>query len=163
VPDRPLVEHWDGREWSVAHLPSLPGNVVLDGVTATAAGGVWAVGESHTPDGGGQPLIVHHAPGRGWSVQALPALPGGSNWASLYGVALANDSVWAADTYVDPVTDGNHPLVLREENGKWAIATVPSPGSDSNLPAALTSIGGHLWMAGVYEDGGSRLPLIESR
>jgi hypothetical protein len=163
VPDRPLVEHWDGHEWSVAGLPSLSGNVVLDGVTATAAGDVWAVGESDSPEGGGQPLIMHLGPGHGWSVQDLPALPGGANWANLYGVAVDGNSVWAAGTYVDPVTDSNSPLVLREAGGHWAIANVPSPGSDSNLPGGLASIGGHLWLVGVYEDGGSRLPLIETR
>jgi hypothetical protein len=163
VPDQPLVEHWDGHEWSVAGLPSLSGNVVLDGVTATAAGDVWAVGESDSPEGGGQPLIMHLSPGHGWSVQDLPALPGGANWANLYGVSIAGNSVWAAGTFVDPVTDNNDSLVLREAGGHWAIATAPSPGSGSNLPGALASIGGHLWLAGVYDDGGSRLPLIETR
>jgi hypothetical protein len=42
----------------------------------------------------------------------------------------------------------------------------PSPGQfGSHLYAigAITTIAGHLWLAGTYDDGGSRLPLIEQR
>jgi hypothetical protein len=45
----------------------------------------------------------------------------------------------------------------------WHIATVAAPGSGSNLPGGITTIGGHLWLAGIFDNGGSRLPLIETR
>jgi hypothetical protein len=85
------------------------------------------------------------------------------NWSNLYGVAIAGGSVWAAGTYIDPVTDNNDALVLREADGSWVIAGAPNPGSGSNLPGGLTVINGQLWLAGVYDNGDSRLPLIASR
>ena len=164
TPDQALVEHWDGDRWSVVSLPaSVSQDVLLDGVTATSDGQVYVVGEANSPAGGGRPLIEHFAPGHGWHVEHLPAVPGGGNWANLYGVAIAGGSVWAAGTYVDPVTDNNNALVLREVGGSWAVAGAPNPGSGSNLPGGLTVLNGQLWLAGVYDNGGSRLPLIASR
>ena len=53
--------------------------------------------------------------------------------------------------------------MLRTVNGKWKLATVPEPGSGSNIPSGLTSIDGHLWLAGMYDDGHQEMPLIENR
>ena len=68
-----------------------------------------------------------------------------------------------AGTYVDPVSDNNNALVLREVGGSRAVAGAPNPGSGSNLPGGLTVINGQLWLAGVYDNGDSRLPLLASR
>jgi hypothetical protein len=37
----------------------------------------------------------------------------------------------------------------------------PDPGSGSNILGGVTAIGGHAWAAGIYDDGGSEMPLIE--
>ena len=162
APDKALVEHWNGSWWSVVHLPYVPANVLLDGVTATSDGQVWVTGEADSPAGGGQPLIEHYAPGSGWQVQSLPAVPDKANWSNLYGIATAGTTVWAVGTYVDPATDNNNALVLSSVNGgPWTVAGAPDPGSGSNIPGGITAIDGQLWMAGMYDDGGSELPLIE--
>jgi len=161
VPDQGLVEHWNGRRWHIVPLPaSRSANVLLDGVTV-AGGQVWAVGEADMPDGG-RPLIEHYSGGK-WTIASLPAVPDGSNWANLYGVAVAGGSAWAVGTYVDPVTDNNNILLLRGQGDTWTLATAPDPGSGSNLPGGLTAVGGRLWMGGIYDNGGSELPLIEHR
>jgi hypothetical protein len=49
-----LVEHWDGRSWSIVSGASFQG--VLYGVTALGANDVWAVGTSDFP---GRVLIEH--------------------------------------------------------------------------------------------------------
>jgi hypothetical protein len=165
APDQALVEHWNGRSWSVVSVPGVhSSNVLLDGVTATSGGQVWAVGEADSPAGGGQPLIEHYAPGAGWQVQDLPAVPDGANWANLYGVATDGTTAWVVGTYVDPATDNNNALVLSSVNGApWTIAGAPDPGSGSNIAGGITQINGQFWMAGTYDSGGSRLPLIEHR
>jgi hypothetical protein len=56
--DQGLVEHWDGRKWSVVALPA-PASadlVMLDGITATASQ-VWVAGEADSPEGG-QPFVA---------------------------------------------------------------------------------------------------------
>jgi hypothetical protein len=161
----PLVEHWDGSSWTVVPTPATSGSdKLLDGVTVSRSGDVWAVGEADSPAGGGQPLVMHLDPVQGWQVPALPALPKAANWSYLYGAAIdGNGDVWADGTYVDPTTDNNNELVLHTVNGKWKLATVPEPGSGSNIPSGLTTIDGHLWLAGVYDDGNQEMPLIQNR
>jgi hypothetical protein len=162
TPDLPLVEHWDGSSWSVVSVPEVPSSdVLLDGVTTTSDGQVWAVGEADSPSGG-QPLLEHYAPGAGWQTASLPTVPDGANWSDLYGVATDGTTAYAVGTYVDPATDNNNELLLSSVNGgPWTIVGAPNPGSGSNLPGGITQIGGQFWLAGIYDNGGSELPLIE--
>ncbi|MEV4111315.1 hypothetical protein [Nonomuraea sp. NPDC049695] len=59
---RPLVLHWDGTAWRRMELPDWQGGL-LD-VTASAAGGMWAVG--HDPAHADRLMIVHYD-GRRWT------------------------------------------------------------------------------------------------
>ena len=163
TPDQPLVEHWNGSYWSVVHVPGAGSpDVLLDGVTGASDGQLWAVGEADSPAGGGQPLIEHYAPGSGWQAETLPAVPDKANWSNLYGVATNGTTVYAVGTYVDPATDNNNALVLSSvKGGPWTIDGAPDPGSGSNIPGGITQIGGQFWLAGMYDDGGSELPLVE--
>lgn len=161
APDRGLIEHWNGHRWSVMTSPrAASASVLFDAVTATP-GQAWVAGEADSPAGGGRPLIEHYAAGV-WSIAHLP-VSAGSDWTNLYGLARAGGSVWAAGTYVDPRTDSNNALVLRYSGGTWSVDNAPDPGSGSNIPGGVTAVGGQLWLAGVYDNGGSRLPLVEHR
>jgi hypothetical protein len=162
--DQMLVEHWDGHSWSQVPTPvTVTGDALLDGVTVAPDGQVWAAGELDQTSGG-RPLIARLAGGQWHTLTAVPTLAACANWDNLYGVTVLAGSVYVAGTCVDTVTDNNDPLVLRgTPDGNWVSAGAPAPGSGSNLPGAITAIGGHLWLAGVYDDGGSRLPLIERR
>jgi Phosphoesterase family len=164
-PDQGLVEHWNGHSWSVVPLPvSASALVLLDGVTASG-GQVWVAGEADSPVGGGQPWIYYDNHGK-WSVASLPKLPDGSNWGNLYSMAVAQGSVWAVGTYVDPATDNNDVLVLRGTGGTWAVDNAPNAGGPgfSDIPGGITAIGGQLWMAGMYTTATSNeMPLIEHR
>jgi hypothetical protein len=163
-PDQGLVEHWNGHDWSIVPLPvSVSALVMLDGVTVSG-GQVWVAGEADSP-AGGLPLIEHLANGR-WSTEHLPALPDGSNWGNLYGMAVAQGSVWAVGTFVDPATDNNDVLVLRGTGGTWTIDNAPNAGGKgfSDIPGGITAIDGQLWLAGMYTTATSNeIPLIEHR
>ena len=164
-PAQGLVEHWNGRRWSVVPLPaSLSAVQLLDGVTA-ADGQVWVAGESDSPAGGGRPLVEHWAAGR-WNVAKLPALPDRSDWGNLYSLAVAQGSVWAVGTFVNPATDSNDVLVLRGTGGRWTVDNAPNAGGPgfSDIVGGITAVGGHLWLAGMYTTASSgELPLIERR
>ena len=162
APDNGLVEHWDGQSWSVIPMPaSTSASVLLDGIAVTAADTVWVDGEADSPAGGGRPLIESYSGGT-WQTASLPA-SAGSIWTNLYGITVAGGTVWADGTYVDPKTDNNNTLILSGTDGVWTVDAGPEPGSGSNILGGITTIGGHLWAAGVYDDGGSEMPLIEHR
>jgi hypothetical protein len=162
APDQGLVEHWNGQHWSVVPLPaSDSANVLLDAVKVSD-GRVWVAGESDSPSGGGQPLVESYADGQ-WTVQDLPAVPHKANWANLYGIAVADGAVWVAGTYVDPATDNNNAFVLRHDGSGWTVDNGPDPGSGSNIPGGITAVNGELWLAGVYDTGGSTQPLVARR
>ena len=74
---------------------------------------------------------------------------------------MANGTVWAVGTYVDPQTDNNNTLILDGTGTAWAVDAGPEPGSGSNILGGITAIRGRLWAAGIYDDGGSVMPLIE--
>jgi hypothetical protein len=160
-PDNGLVEHWDGHSWSVIPLPAATtASVMLDSIAATAADQVYVAGEADSP-AGGRPLIESYTSGV-WQIASLPA-SAGSIWTNLWGVTVSGGTAWAVGTYVDPKTDNNNTLILTGTNGVWTVDAGPEPGSGSNILGGVTTIGGHLWAAGVYDDGGSVLPLIEHR
>jgi len=135
-------------------------SVMLDAVTV-AQGHVWTAGEADSPATGGRPIIERLQGGHGQVVH-LPS-SAGNNWTNLYGIAAADGSVWAVGTFVDKKTDNNDILILRGTGNHWTVDPGPNPGSGSNIFGGLTAIGGHLWGAGTFDDGGSRLPLIEHR
>jgi hypothetical protein len=89
-----LIEHWDGRSWSIIPSPS-PGTYngnILTAVVAIAANDVWAVGDN------GQ---TQHWNGADWSRVAAP-YPGLGGRFNSVAAASASD-VWAVGSY----TDGN--------------------------------------------------------
>ncbi len=162
APDNGLVEHWDGHSWSVVTLPpSTSASVMLDGIAATPDGQVYAAGEADSPWQGGRPLIEYYSDGT-WQAATIPA-SAGSIWTNLWGITVADGTAWAVGTYVDPKTDNNNTLILDGNGANWAVAAGPEPGSGSNILGGITTVNGHLWAAGIYDDGGSELPLIEHR
>jgi Phosphoesterase family len=161
-PDRGLVEHWNGQHWSVVPTPPSPSGdplVMLDAITVTG-GTVWVAGEADSPAGGGQPLIESYSGGK-WAVAGLPATPDSANWTNLYGLAVTGTTIWAVGTYVDPGTDNNNALILKRTGSAWSVDHAPNPGTGSNILGGVTEIGGQLWAAGVYDNGGSEIPLVE--
>ena len=94
-------------------------------------------------------------------MNSIPA-SAGSRWTNLYGLAVASDgTLFAAGTFVDPATDNNNTLLLQGQGTAWTVDQGPNPGSGSNILGGITNAGGTLFAAGVYDDGGSRLPLVE--
>lgn len=162
-PDQALVEHWDGDHWSVVAAPELASAdlVMLDGISATTSQ-VWVDGEADSPEGGGQPFVAGYQDGK-WTIPDLPTVPDGANWTNLWGIQIAGDSIWAVGTYVNPSTDNNNSLVLKGTDGTWTINNAPDPGSGSNILGGITDLGGQLWAAGIYDDGGSVIPLMMHR
>ena len=163
APDNGLVEHWDGSAWSVVPLPAATSASELLDAIAVAHGQVWVAGEADSPASGGRPLIEQYRNGA-WQVASLPR-SAGSDWTDLYGLAVSRDgTVWAVGTYLDkPRGDSSNALILRGRGTSWTVDRGPDPGSGGNILGGVAVIGGQVWAAGIYDNGGSELPLIERR
>jgi len=73
-----LVEHWDGKSWSVVPSPNVAGNGVhsfLTGVYASRPSNVWAVGASFSFSS--PSTLIEHWDGSEWKIVSSPPAGGG--------------------------------------------------------------------------------------
>jgi hypothetical protein len=69
---QPLIEHWDGRAWTLATVPTLRGVDELFDVEAISSSDVWAVGKSISPDGDAYRPLTMHWDGGTWTAFKAP-------------------------------------------------------------------------------------------
>jgi hypothetical protein len=96
-PFNPLIEHWDGSQWSIVKSP-LPGYAAgLNSIAVVSASNIWAVGnyESEPGEPGPTSTLIEHWNGSTWSVVNSPS-PGsyGNDLAAAVQVP-ATSSIWA--------------------------------------------------------------------
>jgi hypothetical protein len=132
-----LIEHSDGSSWTVAFTKV---GTDLEGVKATSASNIWAVGY----DSSG-PAILHYD-GTSWSTQSSPSVSNGY----LYAVAASSKSdAWAVGR-----RQGNpHTTMLIEHwNGTtWKLFKLRNPGSAVNELYGVTSTSPtNVWAVGIY-------------
>jgi Phosphoesterase family len=148
-PNQALIEHWNGKSWSVVSSPADASASALPlGVTATASS-LTLVGEQETDTAPYTNYVAAGAPSS-LSIQTTPNAGAGEN--DLFAVETAADgSTWAVGWNIDTNTGNHDPLILQGINGVWSLVSSPSlgTGSDSGF-AAITAIpGGGLWAVGV--------------
>jgi hypothetical protein len=141
--DRPIIEHYDGDQWTETSLPSTVQDVTA--ISADAADDVWATGD----DDAGVPVTLHWD-GSVWHSVALPEPSVGDGVRVAVGdvLAVGPHEAWASGFLTDM---GLQPgPVLWHWNGKhWSLVPIDAP--DDSL-TSLASDGGHgVWMvsAGV--------------
>ncbi len=115
-----VIEHWDGKTWTIEPSPNPGGGdgSELNGVAATSAKNVWAVGDIDFSNGAGKTLVEHWN-GSTWSVQPSPNPGSKSN--ALDGVAASSaTNVWAVGDYHNAITQPPaRNLVLRFNGSSW--------------------------------------------
>ena len=104
---QPLIEHWDGANWTLASVPPLEGGDDLFDVAAISFSDVWAVGESFPAQSADYRPLTMHWDGATWTAYWAP--PRATN-GSLVGVwAPSSQQVLAvgADTPqdIEPLVD----------------------------------------------------------
>jgi hypothetical protein len=146
-PSHALIEHWDGKSWSIVTSPADASTALPLGVTATTSS-LTLVGEQESDTAPYTTYVTAGAP-TALSIQSTPNLGTGEN--DPFAVTIANDGTtwvvgWAINT-----TSGNHdPLVLQGVNGVFSVVSVPNPtnGGDSGFAAITTIPGGGMWAVG---------------
>lgn len=134
----PLMEHWDGKSWSIVAGPAITGIFceTLSGVAAVSATDIWAVG-------GKASAFVEHWNGTSWSIVSTPS----PDSMSLSGVTvLGPNDVWAVGN--GNTTGSGASLTERWNGTSWSI--VPSPnGPVGGALAGVASLpNGMLWAVG---------------
>jgi hypothetical protein len=148
-----LIEHWNGKSWTVAASPALGGrDSLLTGVTATSPADAWAVGDYYTATA--VRSVIEHWNGKTWTAQARPQ-PGGTTDVMLTAItATSQSNAWAVGT-ADATSRGRTvPEVLTEHwNGRrWipiAGTRFPAQAAPQVDAVTVTSKSG-AWAVGDY-------------
>jgi hypothetical protein len=142
--DRTLIEHWNGLVWALVPSPN-PGTFgnALNGVDASGADTVWAVGYQ---DGPPKPLALRRT-GATWSQVATP-VPPGSRGAVLLAVSVRSASdVWAVGYRLSD--DGTKTLIEHWDGHAWSIVPSADPsGSDNELAGVSALAADDVWTVG---------------
>jgi len=161
-----LIEHWDGRAWTIVPSPNADGAAAttLYGVSAVTANDVWAVGYS-APGAG--PITFHtivmHWDGTAWTIVPSPD-PSGTTYVFLLGLtALSASDVWAVGYYSDDDGATWNTLIEHWDGTEWTI--VPSPNrrsaSSSFLLGVSASSTNDVWAVGHSSDGSTTNSLTQ--
>jgi hypothetical protein len=132
-----LVEHWDGRRWSVASTPDIasPRGIPFDhlfSVTATSPTAVWAVGSFGTTEGyggrGDHPLVLHWNGTRWVGMSTPPQQHAPLRWARLSATTGVAGQVWAVGRAGSGAKE--RPIATLWTD-RWTSTTVPHARGES--------------------------------
>jgi hypothetical protein len=145
---RPLIEHWNGRRWTIAPTPAVRSGRVLNDILFSISGSggdVWAVGSRGSVAGGyggrGDHPLALHWDGSAWRRIPTPAM---SHRAIFYGVVAGTGTAWAVgDRGVQP---RQRPLIERWDGRR--LSPVASPAGFS-LDGVAASPDGTVWAVGA--------------
>ncbi len=145
-----LVEHWNGKRWSVAPSPPLTGT--LRGITALSGKNAWAVGYTESPSLNA--ALIEHWNGKKWTVVPDPNMNvySGVTGSYLTDVAAISPTNVMVTGYV-AAGSVSLPVVLRWNGVHWSAAKTQNPapaGSVTNLTAIAGSAATGFWIVGGY-------------
>jgi hypothetical protein len=151
LPNKTLVEHWDGNTWSIVPSPNVGAwSDELEALTAVTANDIWAVG-SGANDG---ETLIEHWNGTSWSIVTAPGSPGHRSFLQDI-VALAANDIWAVG-YVQLGSYSSQTLALHWDGTAWSVVPTPSPGSADNLLHSLAAVASNdIWAVGYYGNSSS--------
>jgi hypothetical protein len=148
----PIIEHWNGRSWSLVASPTQASGGGLADITAVAADDVWAVGTCPKCRYG---ILIEHWDGNSWTIVPSGALPRGSKGGLSGVVALSRNDIWAVGEYYH-YPEGHETLVEHWDGTRWRV--VPSPNISTeynavNLFGAITAISAdNIWAVGMFQN-----------
>ena len=136
-----LIEHWDGRTWTVVPSPNGPyPRSVLFGVWTDSATDAWAVGQT-----GDNFVLIEHWDGAEWTVSDAPPIDGWTFVSQVWGTGPNN--VWAVGN-----TSNDTPwqsLVLHWDGMAWSRITSPNePGANTYVFAVDGTSRSDVWAVG---------------
>jgi hypothetical protein len=113
-----LIEHFDGKQWTIVPSPTPAGVMVVElwGVTAISSTDVWASGFQEGRNGINSPLVLHWD-GKAWSVVPTPGQ--GTRSTTTFGItSVAPGDLWVAGTFLTGREPFEEPFVLFTDQGQ---------------------------------------------
>ncbi|HVV15554.1 MAG TPA: hypothetical protein VHH90_00015 [Polyangia bacterium] len=165
-PDRVLVEHWDGRRWSVVPVDApADASKQLLAVDLVGRDDFRAVGDSQDGTvslrtlaviGEGNALAANDTPNPNLLDDRLTGV-----------AAISDDQTFAVGSTLDDSSGGLQTLIVAGgEGGPWTRVASPNPSVDGNNQLAMIAkVSGDLWAVGGYDgpDAGQTLILHRCR
>jgi hypothetical protein len=147
-----LIQHYDGKSWSIIPSPS-PGarQNILYGIAAVADNDVWAVGGYQDASSIWHALAEHYN-GTAWSVSNPAPIDAGTAGNQFYAVtAVASNSVYATGNQSG---SGFPTQVLTEhwDGSKWSVLGTPSDTSATPVALGITGSDTFLNVVGDAEN-----------
>ncbi|MBZ9643948.1 hypothetical protein [Streptomyces sp. PSKA30] len=183
----PLVRHWDGTRWSEVPFGGTDGREVrLHDVEALGPKDVWAAGtyidrsrtaslpnevRAHTANrlpeqaagaGAGDPVVLRHWNGDGWTETERPAPAEGWTRFVMDLTALGLDSVWLSTLDRNESTGQYAGQLERWDGMTWRTEKLPAaPGGGTVEPQSVTGTGpDDVWVSVLNDKGGVLTPLL---
>jgi alpha-tubulin suppressor-like RCC1 family protein len=165
-----LIEHWNGKRWSIVPSPNPATGTVGDSDTLTSISGtgpsdLWAAGWDSNEAINTIQLLFEHWNGTSWTAVPSPT-PGGSFQFASGITAISPGNVWAVGT---DRSDGAKTLSAHWNGTAWSIVPTPdisNAGKDQNQLTGVSSDGaGQVWASGYADDDGQnfRVPYVLQR
>lgn len=127
----PLVERWNGVNWSLQATPNIDG--LFEGVSCASPGVCMAVGvqsDDNVRSGETAKTLAERWNGVSWSLQATPN-PGGRQVASFNGVSCPSTTVCTAVGSSTDFAGTSYTLAERRQGNSWSMqTTTPQPDSE---------------------------------
>lgn len=151
APTSALIEHWDGKQWSIVKV-SLPEQfqgaqtaLRLNAVTALAPDDAWAVGGYNLTQQDPPTSLLLHWDGSKWNmVQGLPGV-------ELKGInALNSRSIWAVGIQKGAKGSTGHAIVLYWDGTHWQVHQEgPSVADFTSFSSVSASSADDVWAVGT--------------
>lgn len=131
-----LVEHFNGRAWSVMRSPDAAGGWgELKALAVVSAADVWAVGDNASYP---EHALVEHFNGARWTVVRVPA-PATAVEAGLTSItAVSAHSIWAI----------GGDLVEHYDGRRWSVLALPPAATRGQLNGVWSSSARNVWTVG---------------
>jgi hypothetical protein len=157
-----LIEHWNGKSWTVVSSPNPGGKFAtneLNAVAAVSATNIWAAG--YVINGTYKSAILHWN-GRSWKTVPSPNQTSASNGTRLTSVAASSATqAWAAGYACG--SSACHPVMMSWNGKKWSFkATAKIAGmKDGYLLALSAPSAKNAWAVGYDTTSSGDSALIE--
>jgi len=144
----PLLEHWNGTNWSIAQDPAVNSGInFVRAVAAFSTSDVWAVG--YVVNGADNENLILHFDGTQWSI--LSTVPVTSDGNVLQSVtAVSSMDAWAVGKKNVNQGESSSTLALHWNGKTWSAVASPNNGILTNALEGVTALSSNdVWAVGL--------------